>query len=235
VRLGLHQEMAYLPNHPSKLVFFCNVAPDSGGETLVGDMRRYTASIPTRLIDKIEAHGVHYLRNFRSIDAPHAADAPERIEFMHMAWQKAFDTTERAEVERACDDLGLGWSWEPDGSVTTSFTAPGIETHPQGGGPVSFNMLHSLHSFLSLLGAEWWPKCRARYLAGGPPPPYYVEFGNREQLDLADSKLLFELVDTFAVAPAWQAGDVLMVDNLLAAHGRNPFTGKRDVQVALLS
>jgi hypothetical protein len=31
----------------------------------------------------------------------------------------------------------------------------------------------------------------------------------------------------------WQAGDVLMVENMLLAHGRNPFSGPRKVVVAM--
>jgi alpha-ketoglutarate-dependent taurine dioxygenase len=35
------------------------------------------------------------------------------------------------------------------------------------------------------------------------------------------------------VAFPWQKGDILMVDNMLAAHGREPFTGPRKIMVAM--
>jgi alpha-ketoglutarate-dependent taurine dioxygenase len=31
----------------------------------------------------------------------------------------------------------------------------------------------------------------------------------------------------------WEQGDVMLLDNILAAHGRNPFTGERKLLVAL--
>lgn len=34
---------------------------------------------------------------------------------------------------------------------------------------------------------------------------------------------------------AVEAGDIMLVDNLLMAHGRMPYEGSRDVQVALLA
>src|SRR5581483_2813839 len=32
---------------------------------------------------------------------------------------------------------------------------------------------------------------------------------------------------------AWKAGDILLIDNMLVAHGRRPFTGPREVLVAM--
>ena len=32
---------------------------------------------------------------------------------------------------------------------------------------------------------------------------------------------------------SWQAGDILMLDNMLFAHGRNPFVGSRKVLVGM--
>lgn len=235
VLLGLHQEMAYLPTYPSKIFFYCRAAAQTGGETLLGDMRRYTAMLPEPFVRHVEQSGIRYLRNFRSLHRPIPRDASERIEFIHMAWQEAFSTTDPAVVERECAALGLACSWEDDGSVTTYYTAPGIVTHPRDGGRVSFNVVQSQYAFLDLLGEQWWRSCCAQYRNGGPPPPYYVEYGDGTPIDLDDSRVALELLRQITIYPPWQHGDVLMVDNVYTAHGRNSYTGERDVQVALIS
>jgi alpha-ketoglutarate-dependent taurine dioxygenase len=39
--------------------------------------------------------------------------------------------------------------------------------------------------------------------------------------------------DSETVKFDWQRGDLLLVDNMLVAHGREPFTGNRKVLVAM--
>jgi hypothetical protein len=51
-----------------------------------------------------------------------------------------------------------------------------------------------------------------------------------------ESSVLDEIRETYkatAIAFPWQRGDILMVDNFLVSHGREPFAGPRKVLVAL--
>jgi alpha-ketoglutarate-dependent taurine dioxygenase len=45
---------------------------------------------------------------------------------------------------------------------------------------------------------------------------------------------LYPVLEEVTVAFPWRAGDVMILDNIYSFHGRNAFTGTRDVQVALL-
>ena len=44
---------------------------------------------------------------------------------------------------------------------------------------------------------------------------------------------LAELYWELAVSFRWQEGDILMLDNMLVAHARNPYSGPRKICVAM--
>ena len=49
-----------------------------------------------------------------------------------------------------------------------------------------------------------------------------------------DVMRLYPLLASLEVAFPWRQGDLMILDNFYTFHGRNPYTGHRDVQVALL-
>ena len=44
---------------------------------------------------------------------------------------------------------------------------------------------------------------------------------------------IYDALEAQEIAFPWHSGDLLLIDNIAVAHGRNPFKGQRDVQVAL--
>ena len=44
---------------------------------------------------------------------------------------------------------------------------------------------------------------------------------------------IMRVCDQKSIVFAWQEGDVLLLDNMLTAHGRRPFVGKRKVVVGM--
>ena len=50
-----------------------------------------------------------------------------------------------------------------------------------------------------------------------------------------DERVVADMVDADAAAVDvdWRAGDLMVIDNMLLAHGRRPFTGPRRVLVAM--
>jgi alpha-ketoglutarate-dependent taurine dioxygenase len=229
VWIMLHQEMAYLRRYPAKLAFFCRVPAQSGGETILGDMRRFTAALPPRLVAELADKGVRYRRNFRGPDSEDGRSDPV---FNHRSWVDAFYTDDRGQVEAECRARGLDFEWLADGSITTWNTLPGLARHGLDGDTLYFNQLHSQTPHPRWMG-DAWARYREVYCKG-VARPYDACFGDGTPLPDEEMNAIYDALAEVTLAFPWQSGDVLLVDNLHTAHGRNPFTGQRDVQVALL-
>jgi hypothetical protein len=226
-RIVLHQEMAYLPRWPRKLAFYCLHAPDTGGETLISSVRRFERGADPDFVQRIRERGLLTTRNFRS-----PGEVPEWMMSVHRSWQEAFYTEDPAKAERDIEDMGLDYKWEDDGSLTASFRHSGFMDHHVTGQRHWFNQLLSQTFTPHSLG-ERWPRY-AEYYADGRPQPYGVRFGDGGAIPIEDVDAMMPLLNADTVAVPWQHGDILMIDNILTFHGRNSYTGHRDVQVALL-
>jgi len=63
--------------------------------------------------------------------------------------------------------------------------------------------------------------------------PFNTRFGNGDPIGADVVQLLNDAYEANTVREPWQAGDLLLVDNLRTAHSREPFTGPRDVVVGM--
>jgi alpha-ketoglutarate-dependent taurine dioxygenase len=244
-KIGLHQEKAYMAAYPRLLAFYCRRPADAGGETPLSDMRAVTRSIPEAVRAQFDALGVMYRRNFAAPDsrapsaasaavasATHAAAHASPFAEYHRPWHEAFDTRERIKVEALCVERALGFEWLADGSVTVSHTGAALHTHPRTGERVWFNQASAQHPNARSMG-ELSFRYLQRMYDGRLAYPYEIRFGDGADMHLSDLAAVYDAIDTHERAFRWQAGDLLVVDNMLVAHGRNPYKGQRDVQVMM--
>lgn len=214
--IPLHNESSYSHAWPQTLMFYSAVVADAGGQTPVADSRRVYDRIDPAVRTRFEELGVSYVRNYTAgIDLP---------------WQDVFQTQDKSAVDRYCLDNGIDAVWR-DGQpeLTTSQRRPAVATHPVTGERVWFNQAHLFHpsaleaaerqTLEDELGVDHMPRT-ALYGDGSPLEP----------------EALANIADAYAhekVEFDWHQGDVLVVDNLLFAHARNPFQGSRKVVVAM--
>jgi alpha-ketoglutarate-dependent taurine dioxygenase len=224
-RIGVHQEMAYTRDYPPRIMFFARIVPEEGGQTIIADMRQVTNRLPADLAEKLDRLGVAAVRNFGN--GEHAERAAREPEFM--PWMSSFGTDDRAEVERLCRELGREAIWNANGSLTTVARFPAFVAHPQTGKRV---YRANLHAVRNPFGDSSPQAAELRAYQAMPSGNY---FGDGTPLNDAEWASLAGLVDAATREWPWHAGDVMILDNLLVGHGRNPFHGVRETQVALLS
>ncbi|HEX6285127.1 MAG TPA: TauD/TfdA family dioxygenase, partial [Pyrinomonadaceae bacterium] len=63
--------------------------------------------------------------------------------------------------------------------------------------------------------------------------PFNTFYGDGSPIEPSVVEEIYEVYRQEQVAFDWQAGDILMLDNMLVAHGREPFVAPREIAVAM--
>jgi alpha-ketoglutarate-dependent taurine dioxygenase len=210
----LHNEMSYSRQWPLIIGFCCMEPSPEGGETPIADSRKVFAQIDPAIMEEFSRKEVMYVRNYHdSLDLP---------------WREVFQTNSRAEVESYCLKAGMKVEWNDDDRLRTSQVCQAVAEHPVTGEMVWFNQAHLFH--VSSLD----PDVR-RSLQSGPGgnEPRNAFFGDGSEIDEAALAHIRAVYDKEMVSFSWQRGDVLILDNMLTAHGRKPYRGPRQIVVGM--
>jgi len=147
-----------------------------------------------------------------------------------MSWEEVFQTSDRLELETFCRENEIAFEWTARGRLRTRQVRPAVARHPRTEGRVWFNHVTALHVSTLPPRLRGMLQKLVRDDADLPSNTYYGDGAPIEPEVLDEIRHAYEIE---AVPVAWRSGDVLMIDNLLVAHGRLPFDGPRDVVVVL--
>ncbi|SDD80271.1 TauD/TfdA family dioxygenase [Streptomyces prasinopilosus] len=211
----MHHEQSYTLEFPGMLLLACLTAPHRGGATGVADAAAVLEELPTALTERFEREGWLLTRSYNDEIGSSLAEA--------------FGTDERGAVEDYCRAHAIECAWQPDGTLRTRQRRSAVIRHPVSGRRCWFNQV----AFLN----EWTlaPEVR-EYLVevyGADGLPFNTRFGGGDPIGEDVVRLLNEVYETRTAREPWQAGDLMIVDNLRTAHSREPFEGPRDVLVAM--
>ena len=213
--IALHNELNYVTTWPMKIFFFCVTPAEQQGATPIADVRRVFNRIDPRIRDRFIEKGWMLIRNFG--------------DGLSLPWQTAFRVKDRAELEEYCRSARVTWEWKEGDRLRTRQVRPVVRRHPKTGESVWFNHV----AFWHVSSLE--PKVREMFLAEFSPEdlPFNACYGDGTSIEDEVVAELRHAYDEETVAFPWQTGDLLMIDNMLVAHGRQPYAGARKILAAM--
>jgi alpha-ketoglutarate-dependent taurine dioxygenase len=214
-KLLWHNENSFNLRWPMKILFGCARPADEGGETPIVDSRKVFEAIAPEVRQRFLERQVAYQRNFGV--------------GVGLDWQAVFRTDDRAELERRAEQEDMEIVWKGPDRLRTRVRRPAAARHPVTGEWTWFNQAQHWH--VSCLDPE--TRRSMESLFSSEDLPRHCYYGDGTPIADQDIAHVLSVYQRLEVSFPWQKGDVLLLDNMLVAHARNPFKGERRLLVAL--
>ncbi len=215
VEIYLHNEMAQTPIYPERISLFCEEAADHGGATVIcrsDDIYKQLVDFDAETTNKLESLGIKYTTVMPGEDRPESGQG--------RSWRSTLSVSDVASAEEKLKELGYSWQWLDDGSLKAQTSAlPAIRTLKDDR-KVFFNQIIAAYKGWQGVNED---------------PSVALCFGDNTFFTKAYLDKVVSISESASYDINWENGDVALVDNNLAMHGRRPYSGntKRKVLVVL--
>ena len=230
--IPLHQELSFVKHFPRHIYFYCDIEPVHGGETIIGDARQIYRAIHPQVRQQFEENQLTYISRYYY--QSNIMKMINHFQRSHKSWTEVFETNDKQEVEQKCVANEFAWHWLSRDWLQISQTRPATILHPQTQEQVWFNQAHLYDFNPKLLGWKNYIGAQLFYFRKSTRL-HEIRFANKESIARKNIYHILDILKQNTVAFPWQKGDVMVMDNVLAMHGRAPFQGKRRILTALTS
>ncbi|KAK4501062.1 hypothetical protein PRZ48_006868 [Zasmidium cellare] len=222
-----HNESPQVPHAPEYIFFYCHKAPSKGGETPISSslelFHRAKQEIP-EFVDELAEKGILSKVTYK-FDKMYEGGSTLKQAFGKHIQDEDDEQTRRAKIEAQIARYGRGkytsWEWTDDGIVLTH-QLPAVRRQPDTNLPTLFTGLAAYYKNAKVNSATRKGAAQQCFGDGTPIPEKYL-------------KTLADITDEIRVLHKWQQGDVLVYDNIIAQHGRQPWEGEQSDRVILAS
>jgi alpha-ketoglutarate-dependent taurine dioxygenase len=211
----LHNENSYQQTWPMRILFFCQTAPQSGGETPIADCRKIYQRLNPKVRERFVDRKWMLIRNFG--------------DGLGLSWQTVFQTTDKDVVDEHCRVNGIQTEWKDNDRLRTCTVRPAVRNHPKTGEPVWFN--HATFFHVSTLDPTISAVLTRQFKEQDLPST--TCYGDGSSIEAETLAELREAYSSETVMFSWQEGDLLLLDNMMVAHGRAPYKGPRTILVGM--
>jgi alpha-ketoglutarate-dependent taurine dioxygenase len=240
-----HNELNMVPVRPSVLAFFCQIQPDSYGETPIINTEKLFYSLSPSLQHKISNFPQRFVRY-----------VPNHL------LEIVFEELSKEEITKLLQEQGFDFRWEEDGSINFECSHIPLFSHPR-----TSRLCFCLSIVDCLVSREWYRNLGQRYSFGQRlyynwlPAKLYKriqqglttaatvvdgsqkrtstlntyflnEHNQRTTMTAAEAKELGKAEWKNAAIFQWKQGDILVMDNLQVAHSRLNTKLKRKILTA---
>lgn len=210
-----HNENSHTTTWPLYLCFYCKTPAETGGETPLADCRKIYSDIPLELRNEFEAKNVMYSRSFGY--------------GLGIPWKKGFPVNSQQEMVDYCHLHDMQPVWGRGEQLNLRYTRWASLDHPVTQDKVWFN--HA--TFFNFYSLNPDTRSLIEQHIGQQHAPYNTYYGDGSEITQESIELLRSLYQKHSIKIPYQKNDVLLIDNMLVAHGRMPFTGTREVFVTM--
>ena len=227
-----HNESPQVPHAPEYIFFYGHRVPAKGGETPVSSslelFYRAQREIP-ELVNDLADKGILSQVTYKT-DKQYAGGSTLREAFGKHIQEGDDEPTRRRKIEAQIARYGRDkkhttWEWADEGhTLVLTHRLPAIRTQPQTNLPTLFTGLAAYYRYTQNTSSAGGRKnvTKQLYGDGTPIPDQYLA-------------RLAEITDELRVLHKWQRGDVLVYDNIISQHGRQPWEGEQSDRVVLAS
>ncbi|KAI1658792.1 Clavaminate synthase-like protein [Daldinia decipiens] len=223
-----HNESPQVPHAPEYIFFYGDKAPQQGGETPISSsvelFHRAQQEIPD-FIAQLAEKGILSKVTYKT-NRQYAGGSTLKQAFGKEIRDGDDEATRRAKIEAQIARYGRGrhttWEWTDDGGVVLTHRLPAIRTQPGTDLPTLFTGLAAYYKNVRVNAAAGRNVTQQLFGDGTPIPEEYLA-------------ALARITDEIRVLHKWQRGDVLVYDNIIAQHGREPWQGEQADRVVMAS
>jgi alpha-ketoglutarate-dependent taurine dioxygenase len=211
LKIHFHTENSYASRWNRIISFFCLVPAAEGGETPIADERLIIKKIRKRTLDKFRDKGILYVRN--------------TLPGIGLPWQTIYQTEDKRVAEEYLIQHGMRFEWVTDQHLRTKWVLPAFQPHPVTGEMLWFNHMYFGHK------SQYDPLVLE--LIEEEDLPFATYYGDGTAIE---DEVIQEFRDAYEqckIEFRWEKGDMLILDNMMFAHARNPFRGNRKILVAM--
>jgi alpha-ketoglutarate-dependent taurine dioxygenase len=214
--INLHNESSYSRSWGMKIMFCCLQPAEEGGETPVADSRKILSSIHPDLVNKFKEKGVLYKRTL--------------IRDIGMSWQEVFQTTDKKGVEEVCRKNDIRYDFVNDDHLNLEWVKPAIYKHPVSKEATWFNHVYFFNKY------SRYQELGLSYTEDASSDLIHTDtlFGDGTAISLDEYLNIRNAYHQNTITFKYEKGDIIYLDNMLAAHGRNPFKGTRLIATAII-